>query len=96
MEEADAMYEPEIVMYFARHYARMGMAERAVESLRAAMKAGFACAPETLREDAWLGAVRENAEFSALIEEAETRVQEVRMGMAISPRSSGLLKQQGR
>ena len=48
MEEADAAYEPEIVMYFARHYARMGMAERAVECLRSAMKAGFACAPETL------------------------------------------------
>ena len=44
MEEADAAYEPEIVMYFARHYARMGMAERAVECLRSAMKAGFACA----------------------------------------------------
>jgi DNA-binding winged helix-turn-helix (wHTH) protein len=85
MEEADAMYEPEIVMYFARHYGRMGMAERAVECLRAAMKAGFVCAPEMLREDAWLGAVRESAEFGALMKEAETRVQAARVGMEDSP-----------
>jgi tetratricopeptide (TPR) repeat protein len=82
MEEADATYEPEIVMYFARHYARMGMAERAMECLRSAMKAGFVCAPETMREDAWLEAVRESARSSALVKEAQTRVQEARIGIA--------------
>jgi hypothetical protein len=81
MEEADAAYEPEIVMYFARHYARMGMAERAVECLRAAMKAGFVCAPETLEGDAWLGAVRESKEFGALMKEADAQVKRARAGM---------------
>jgi DNA-binding winged helix-turn-helix (wHTH) protein len=81
MEEADAAYEPEIVMYFARHYARMGMAERAVECLRAAMKAGFVCAPETLESDAWLGAVRESKEFGALMKEADAQVKRARAGM---------------
>jgi DNA-binding winged helix-turn-helix (wHTH) protein len=81
MEEADAAYEPEIVMYFARHYARMGMAERAVECLRAAMKAGFVCAPETLEGDAWLGAVRESKEFGALMKEADAQLKRARAGM---------------
>jgi DNA-binding winged helix-turn-helix (wHTH) protein len=81
MEEADAAYEPEIVMYFARHHARMGMAERAVECLRSAMKAGFVCAPETLREDPWFEAVRKGAEFGALMKEAETQVKRARVGI---------------
>jgi DNA-binding winged helix-turn-helix (wHTH) protein len=81
MEEADAAYEPEIVMYFARHYARMGMAERAMECLRAAMKAGFVCAPETLEGDAWLGAVRESKEFGALMKEADAQLKRARAGM---------------
>ena len=81
MEEADAAYEPEIVMYFARHYARMGMAERAVECLRSAMKAGFVCAPETLEGDAWLAAVRESGEYGALKKEAKMRVERARAGM---------------
>jgi DNA-binding winged helix-turn-helix (wHTH) protein len=81
MEEADATYEPEIVMYFARHYSRMGMAERAVECLRAAMKAGFVCAPETLKADAWLSAVRESAEFGAVMKEAESQVKRARAGI---------------
>jgi hypothetical protein len=74
MERGDAAFEPEIVMYFARHYARMGMAARAIGCLRAAMKAGFVCAPETLRRDAWLGPVREHAEFRELMREVESRV----------------------
>jgi DNA-binding winged helix-turn-helix (wHTH) protein len=74
MERVNAAFEPEIVMYFARHYARMEMAERAMECLRAAMKAGFLCAPETLQQDAWLGPVREHAGFAELMREAESRV----------------------
>ena len=68
-------------MYFARHYARMGMAERAVECLRSAMKAGFVCAPETLEGDAWLAAVRESGEYGALKKEAKMRVERARAGM---------------
>jgi DNA-binding winged helix-turn-helix (wHTH) protein len=82
MEEADAAYEPEIVMYFARHYARMGMGERAVECLRSAMNGGFVCAPETLEGDSWLGTARESAEFGALVKEAETRVERARVGLS--------------
>lgn len=80
MEEADAAYEPEIVMYFARHYARIGMAEHAVECLRSAMTAGFVCAPETLRYDAWLSAVRESAQYGALLRHADSHVRRARAG----------------
>jgi hypothetical protein len=54
------------------------MAERAVECLRSAMKAGFVCAPETLKGDPWLGSVRECAEYGALRRELETRVKQAR------------------
>jgi DNA-binding winged helix-turn-helix (wHTH) protein len=57
MEGANVVYEPEIVMYFARHYARLGMAERAAECLRTAMEAGFVCAPETLGHDVWFASM---------------------------------------
>lgn len=43
-----------------------------VECLRSAMQAGFVCAPKTLREDPWMGAVRESAWFGSLLQELET------------------------
>jgi len=53
------------------------MSDRAVECLRAAIKAGFVCAPETLRQDPWLEVVRGFAKFGELMREAESRVQAV-------------------
>ena len=81
MDDADAKYEPEIVMYFARHFARMGMAERAVQCLKSAMAAGFVCAPETLRADAWLGAVRGHAQFNSILAAAEKAAEQARKNL---------------
>jgi DNA-binding winged helix-turn-helix (wHTH) protein len=81
MEGADATYEPEIILYFARHYAQMGSGDRAVLELRRAMQAGFVCAPETLREDAWLAEAREHAGYAELLDQAEARVKQAREGL---------------
>jgi DNA-binding winged helix-turn-helix (wHTH) protein len=76
MERADTTREPEILVYFARHYARLKLADRAVEALRLAAQSGFVCAPETLVSDAWLSAVRKHREFDSLLNDAEALVQE--------------------
>ena len=76
MEATDTTREPEILVYFARHYARLKLTDRAVEALRLAAQSGFVCAPETLISDAWLSAVRKHREFGSLLNDAETLVQE--------------------
>jgi DNA-binding winged helix-turn-helix (wHTH) protein len=75
MEEADATLEPEVVMYFARHFSHLKMADRAMKCLNAAMAAGFVCAPETLRSDPWLEAIREHVEFDTLLGTVERIVE---------------------
>src|SRR5215469_13070561 len=71
MEEADATFEPEVVMYFARHFSYLKMVDRAMKCLNTAMAAGFVCAPETLRDDPWLEAIRKHAEFDTLLSTVE-------------------------
>ncbi len=78
MEATDTTCEPEILVYFARHYAHMGLADAAVTALRTAAQSGFVCAPHTMHSDAWLGAVREHADFACLASAAETQVQQAR------------------
>lgn len=78
MEEADTTREPEILVYFARHYARLKLADRAVEALRLAAQSGFVCVPATLVADAWLSTLRKHSEFGSLLSSAETLVQEAR------------------
>lgn len=58
------------------------MAERAVEYLRSAVGAGFVCAPKTLREDVWMGAVRECAEFGPLMREVEALANRAGAGLS--------------
>jgi len=78
MEEADTTREPEILVYFARHYARIGLADSAVRALKRAAQLGFVCAPNTLNSDVWLSALREHPEFGSLLSTAETLVEEAR------------------
>jgi tetratricopeptide (TPR) repeat protein len=78
MEEADTTREPEILVYFARHYARMGLADSAVRALKQAAQSGFICAPNTLNSDVWLSTLRKHPEFISLLSTAETRVEEAR------------------
>jgi DNA-binding winged helix-turn-helix (wHTH) protein len=74
MESADATYDPEILVYFARHYARMGVADAAVHAIERAAISGFRCSADTLRLDPWLDAVRQHGEFKALLSAAEDEV----------------------
>jgi tetratricopeptide (TPR) repeat protein len=67
MAGADTVREPEILIYFARHFAYMGLADGAMEAVKQARDAGFVCAAQTLRIDPWFAALREHAEFEALL-----------------------------
>ncbi len=75
MESTDAARDPEILVYFARHYSKMGLAESAIDTLRRAAGAGFVCAPETLNNDAWLQAARNHPAFGLLIGDAARSVE---------------------
>ena len=79
MESADATREPEILVYFARHYAHLGLAAPAARSVLKAMQAGFVCAPETLISDPWFAALRKYRGFDAILNEARTRVSQAEL-----------------
>jgi DNA-binding winged helix-turn-helix (wHTH) protein len=79
METADATREPEILVYFARHYARLKRTDLAVTALKQAAQSGFVCAPITLNSNAWLSPLRKHPEFSSLLNEAETLVAQAQL-----------------
>jgi len=79
MEATDTTHEPEILVYFARHYARMKLADSAVSALRQAARSGFVCAPNTLNSDPWLSELRKHSDFESLLTTAETLVEEARL-----------------
>jgi tetratricopeptide (TPR) repeat protein len=79
MKSADATRDPEILVYFARHYSRMGLPDSALDALRRAAQAGFVCAPMTLTSDPWLEALRSHAEFRSLLNQAESAVERARI-----------------
>ncbi len=73
-----ATREPEVLVYFARHYSRMKLAGRAINALKTAAQSGFVCAPDTLNSDPWLNAVRKHREFGSILSTAEGLVQDAR------------------
>ena len=79
MEIADATREPEILVYFARHYARLKRTDLAVTALKQAAKSGFVCAPITLNSDPWLSPLRKHPEFNSLLTQAETLVAQAQL-----------------
>lgn len=78
MEAADTTREPEILVYFARHYSRLKLADSALNALKQAAQSGFVCAPQTLNSDVWLSALRKHPEFNVLLSTAEALVEEAR------------------
>jgi hypothetical protein len=78
MEATDTTREPEILVYFARHYAQTRQADSAVRALKRAAESGFVCAPDTLKLDPWLSGLREHPEFGCLLSTAETLAEEAR------------------
>lgn len=78
MNATNTTREPEILVYFARHYSQMGLVDPAVKALKLAAQSGFVCAPKTLISDAWLGAMRAHPEFASLLGDAEGLVAQAR------------------
>ena len=78
MDNADTSRDPEILVYFARHYGYMHELDSAVGALRKAARSGFTCAPTTLKSDGWLRPLRKHCEFGSLLADAEILVAEAR------------------
>ena len=81
MDTANASREPEVLVYFARHYSRMKLADRAIRALESAAESGFVCAPSTLNSDSWFGAVRKHRDFDSIVSTAEGLVQDARLSI---------------
>ena len=79
MEASDTTRDPEIQLYFARHYAQMGLIDEAFNAIKMAARSGFTCAPETLDSDPWLDALRQHSEFASLLHDAQSRVHHARL-----------------
>lgn len=83
-EEALALMEsgwdqdPEALVYLARHYGYLGVAERAIDVLEEAARRGFICAPETLEGDPWMRALRRSERYAELIGRARQVVEQSR------------------
>jgi hypothetical protein len=75
MEHADTSLDPEILIYFARHYSHMGQAQAAIRALRSAADRGFLCSPNTLNSDPWFAMVRTHPQFSSLRSTIERQVE---------------------
>ncbi len=78
METADTTREPEIKVYFARHYAQIGLIDSAISALEQAAQLGFVCAPITLTSDVWLSPLGKHAKFGVLLRRLETLVEEAK------------------
>ena len=50
MDNADTSREPEILVYFARHYGHMRLLDSSIKALQRAAHAGFTCAPDALKK----------------------------------------------
>jgi len=71
MQTAEAIHEPEVLFYLARHFAMLGLGAPAVEMLRRARIGGFWCS-RTLERDAAFAALRSQSEFGQELSEARS------------------------
>jgi len=78
MDEADTSREPEILVYFARHYGYMRLLDSSIKALRLAARSGFTCAPDTMKSDPWLVPLRKHRELGPLLSNAEALVEKAR------------------
>ena len=78
MDQADTSCDPEILVYFARHYAHAKRTAKALQALHRAAQAGFVCAPITLRMDPWLSPLRKQRQYVSLLREFESVVQQAK------------------
>ncbi len=76
MEQVDATKEPEVLVYFARHYAKAGRVASAIRTLQQAANLGFICSPETLRIDPWLNSLSKGRDYKAFLTRSRLLVSE--------------------
>ena len=88
MEAADTTREPEIKVYFARHYAKIGLTNSALSALEQAAQLGFVCAPTTLTADVWLSTLGQSPQFGYLLESLKTLVEEAKSSFENSSAST--------
>ncbi|MEJ5369438.1 MAG: winged helix-turn-helix domain-containing protein [Bryobacteraceae bacterium] len=89
MDDAWEGQDPEALVYYARHYGRVGAAGRAVAALRAALERGFVCPPTTLDADPWLRSLSKDPEYAELRRALERRVREAKAVAAKTARQPG-------
>jgi hypothetical protein len=78
MRAVESTQDPEILMFFARHYSRSGFTDSATAALKQAVQAGFVCPPETLKSDQWLRPLHGHPEFSSILRESHTLLKQAR------------------
>jgi DNA-binding winged helix-turn-helix (wHTH) protein/tetratricopeptide (TPR) repeat protein len=78
MRAIESTRDPEILMFFARHYSRAGFSDSAIAALKQAFQGGFVCSPETLKSDPWLHPIHDHPEFISLLRESYTLVKQAR------------------
>ena len=83
-ETLQPVRDPEIVMFFARHYDRLGLADRASATAWRAFKGGFVPSSETLKVDPWLSSLRRHPEFRRLLSESKKVVREARSQLMLN------------
>jgi tetratricopeptide (TPR) repeat protein len=76
MKTANTNREPEILVYFARHYSRLKKPELAITALKQAAQSGFVCAPQTLTADPWFSTLRKHPDFKSLRDSMQALVKE--------------------
>jgi DNA-binding winged helix-turn-helix (wHTH) protein len=81
MDEAETSREPEILIYFARHYGHMRLLDSSIKALQLAARSGFTCAPDTLKSDPWLVPLRKHRELGRLLSDAEALVEKARSSL---------------
>jgi len=93
MDNADASREPEILVYFARHYGHMRLLDSSIKALQKAARSGFICAPETLKSDPWLLPLRKHREFAVLLSKAAALVEQAGSSIRDHAESSKVFRQ---
>jgi hypothetical protein len=82
MQAADTTREPEILVYFARHFSKLGKPDLAIQALHAAAANGFVCAPQILTTDAWLRPLHQHSAFASVLSDSENRIRKAQATLA--------------
>ena len=92
MDEAETSREPEILVYFARHYGHMRLLDSSIKALQLAARSGFTCAPDTLKSDPWLVPLRKHRELGPLLSDADALVEKARSSLTECATSSKVFR----